>query len=144
MTLWRIMQELLVSYSIGIKAGTMRDTYGRLHNMEDAGNTGARLPLSSTLLFVGLDCQQLSHGVNFTCQFDVGPIPISEEGKNPCKSLWLTLTSDKWSSVFSVVIFLVYWMLLLPAQILFKAKALTNGSPPSDAMTGILFYISLI
>jgi len=113
--------------------------YTILRTLAILDDTGAHLPLSSTLLFVGLDCQQLSHGVNFTCQFDVGPIPISEEGvENPS---WLTLAFDKWSSVFSVVISLVYWMLLLPAQILFKAKALTNDSPPSDAMTGTLFYV---
>jgi len=122
--------------------------YTILRTLAILDDTGAHLPLSSTLLFVGLDCQQLSHGVNFTCQFlmlDLSP-SVRRESKilaNPCNPSWLTLASDKWSSVFSVVISLVYWMLLLPAQILFKAKALTNGSPPSDAMTGILFYISL-
>ena len=61
--------------------------YTILRTLAILDDTGAHLPLSSTLLFVGLDCQQLSHGVNFTCQFDVGPIPISEEGKKSLQIL---------------------------------------------------------
>jgi len=126
-------------------------------------NTGARLPLSSALPFIGCLTE-----LTLIVSLDLFPSVRSE---NPCNPSWSTLyssrngqafsshghyacewvpsfgiralASDKWSSVFSVVIFLVYWVLLLPAQILFKAKALTNGSSPSDAMTEILFYIPL-